>query len=127
MKKITKENIADFIKYYHAFHDSYIKSINYDINNSKIELLIDVYWSGEPTLRKDNTYDTNKSKIKIIFDNIIKCNIKERESWEYIDEAFIKYIIQDNNGLLSFELDNYAPSISIVCSSIEYEEINEKW
>lgn len=31
MKKITKENLNEFVHHYHAFHDSYITNINYSI------------------------------------------------------------------------------------------------
>ena len=44
MDKITKNNLDEFIEYYHGFHDSYITNINYDISKSKIELLINVCW-----------------------------------------------------------------------------------
>ena len=64
MKEITKENIKEFIKYYHGLHDSYITNINYDIAKSQIELLIDVTWSGAPILREDKTYETNKIKMR---------------------------------------------------------------
>ena len=55
MKKITQENLNEFVKYYHEFHDSYITNINYDIFKSKIELLIDVCWSGKPILKENKT------------------------------------------------------------------------
>ena len=48
MKKITKDNLNEFIDYYHEFHDSRITNVNYDISKSEIELLIDVFWSGDP-------------------------------------------------------------------------------
>ncbi len=48
MNKITKENLNGFIEYYHEFHDSFITDVNYDITKAKIELLMDVFWSGNP-------------------------------------------------------------------------------
>ena len=88
MKDITKNNLDEFINYYHSLHDSYVTNINYDVNNSKIELLIDVCWSGDPILKEDDTYETNKTKIKMILYNINKFSIKEMFSWDYIDEVF---------------------------------------
>ena len=56
MKKLSKDNIDKFLKYYHNFHDSYIVNIYYDIVNSRIEILLDVVWSGKPVL-KGKTYE----------------------------------------------------------------------
>ena len=85
MNKITKDNLDEFIHYYHEFHDSYITNVNYNISESKIELLINVYWSGEPILKEDNTYQTNKIKMRMILDNVIQCNNKEMFAWNYIN------------------------------------------
>ena len=127
MKKITQENLNEFVKYYHEFHDSYITNINYDIFKSKIELLIDVCWSGKPILRENNTYQTNKIKMRMILNNVERCNNKEIFSWDYINKAFIKYIELDNKELICFATDEQDPLVYIVCESIEYEEINEDW
>lgn len=127
MKKITQDNLNEFVKYYHEFHDSYIININYDIFKSKIELLIDVCWSGNPILRENNTYQTNKIKMRMILNNVEKCNNKEMFSWDYINKAFIKYIKLDNKELICFATDEQDPLVYIVCESIEYEEINENW
>lgn len=125
MNKITKDNLNEFIYYYHEFHDSYITNVNYDISKSKIELLIDVYWSGQPILKEDNTYQTNKIKMRMILDNIKQCNNKEMFSWDYINKTFIKYIKLDNKDLICFASDEQEPLLYIVCESIEYEEIKE--
>ena len=127
MNKITKDNLNKFIKYYHEFHDSYITNVNYDISKSKIELLIDVCWSGKPILKEDNTYQTIKIKMRMILNNVEQCNNKEMFSWDYINKAFIKYIKLDNKELICFASGEQEPLIYIVCESIEYEEIKEKW
>ena len=124
MKKITKDNLNEFIYYYHAFHDSYITNINYDIKKSEIELLIDVYWSGEPIKKEDKTYETNKTKMKIVFKGVEQFNTKEIFSWDYIYEAFIKYINIKNKEYICFATDEENPQIYIVCDQIEYEEMN---
>ncbi len=127
MNKITKNNLDEFINYYHEFHDSYITNVNYDISKSQIELLINVYWSGKPILKEDRTYQTNKIKMRIILNNIKQCNNKEMFSWDYINEIFIKYIKLSNNEFICFASDAQEPLIYIVCESMEYEEIKENW
>lgn len=127
MNKITKNNLDEFINYYHEFHDSYIINVNYDISKSQIELLINVYWSGKPILKEDRTYQTNKIKMRIILNNIKQCNNKEMFSWDYINEIFIKYIKLSNNEFICFASDAQEPLIYIVCESMEYEEIKENW
>lgn len=48
MIALTQENLSSFIEYYNGLHDSHITKIIYDIQNSKIKLFLDVYWSGTP-------------------------------------------------------------------------------
>ena len=127
MNKITKDNLDEFINYYHEFHDSYITNVNYDISKSQIELLINVRWAGKPILREDKTYQTNKIKMRMILNNIEQCNNKEMFSWDYINEIFIKYIKLSNNEFICFASDAQEPLIYIVCESMEYEEIKENW
>ena len=123
MKKITKDNLNEFIDYYHEFHDSRITNVNYDISKSEIELLIDVFWSGEPTLKEDNSYQTNKIKMLMVLHNVERCNNKEMFMWNEIYKAYIKYIKLDNKDFICFASDEKDPLIYIVCESIEYEEI----
>ena len=123
MKKITKDNLNEFIDYYHEFHDSRITNVNYDISKSEIELLIDVFWSGEPTLKEDNSYQTNKIKMLMVLHNVERCNNKEMFMWDEIYKAYIKYIKLDNKDFICFASDEKDPLIYIVCESIEYEEI----
>lgn len=125
MNKITKDNLDEFINYYHEFHDSYITNVNYDISKSQIELLINVRWAGKPILREDKTYQTNRIKMRMILNNIEQCNNKEMFSWDYINEIFIKYIKLNNNEFICFASDEQEPLIYIVCESVEYEEIKE--
>lgn len=125
MNKITKDNLDEFINYYHEFHDSYITNVNYDISKSQIELLINIRWAGKPILREDKTYQTNKIKMRMILNNIEQCNNKEMFSWDYINEIFIKYIKLNNNEFICFASDEQEPLIYIVCESVEYEEIKE--
>ncbi len=123
---ITKDNLSSFIEYYHDFHDSYITNINYDIKFSKIEMFIDVYWSGEPILKEDKTYETNKTKMKMIFNGVEQCNNKEIFSWDYINNAFIQYIKIKNKEFICFASDEKEPSVYIVCDNIEYEELKNQ-
>ena len=123
---ITKDNLSSFIEHYHGFHDSYITNINYDIRLSKIELFIDVYWSGEPILKEDRTYETNKIKMKMIFNGVEQCNNKEIFSWDYISDVFIKYIKIKNKEFICFASDEKEPLVYIVCDNIEYEELKNR-
>lgn len=111
--------------YYHCFHDSYIANVIYDFRNSRLELFIDIWWSGNPLIKEDGTYETNKVKLKLVCTNIQQYNFKEKFS-DYIEEAYLKYITINNKQYLCFATDNENPLISIVCDSIEYEEVIEQ-
>ena len=74
MNKITKDNLSSFMEYYHDFHDSNILYINYNIEKAKIEILINVYWSGEPTSNENGSYNTNKTKLKMVLKSAITKN-----------------------------------------------------
>ena len=124
MKKITKDNLIEFMDYYCSFHDSYITNINYNISEARIELLLDVFWSGQPTLNEDGTYNTNKTKLKMIFNDVEKYSSEEIYYTDYIDDAYIKYIKLNNKEYICFATDEVEPSFYVVCESIEYEEIN---
>ena len=125
MNKITKENLPRFLDYYHHLHDSYITNINYDIKASKIELLIDVVWSGDPVLKKDETYETNPTKMRIELKNIETYNIKEIFSWDYIHNVFIQYIKFNNNEFICLADNKNDPLIYIVCHEMLFEEIKQ--
>lgn len=124
MIKLNKNNLDEFLNYYHYFHDSYIINISYDISKSIVELLVNVYWSGEPKLREDGTYQTNKIKMKMQLTGIEKYNNKEIFSWNYIDDVSIKYVNFNGKELLCFADDEVEPLIYIICDNIEYEEID---
>ena len=122
MEKITKENLNDFMDYYHELHDSYIKEFNYDVYGSKIELLIDVCWSGEPTLNSNNKYETNRTNLRMFLNNIETFNIKDYFSWDYIDKLYMNFIKLEDKEYICFASSEEDPLIYIVCDSIEYEE-----
>lgn len=120
---ITNDNLSSFMEYYHNFHDSFITNINYDIKLSKIELFIDVGWSCKPLLKEDGYYETNKTKLKMIFNNVEKCTNKEIFSWDYISDAYIKYINIKGKDYICFASDEKEPLVYIVCDAILYEEL----
>lgn len=120
---ITKDNLSSFIENYHGFHDSYITNINYDIRLSQIELFIDVYWSGNPILKEDGTYETNKTKMKMIFSGVEQCNNRQIFSWDYINDAFMKYVKIKSKEFICFASDEEEPLVYIVCDNIKYEEL----
>ena len=123
MKELNKKNLEDFLNYYHYLHDSYINSINYDIDKMQIDILINVYWSGEPILKEDNTYETNKVKMKMIFEGIENYINKEIYSYDYIDNAIFKYIKKENKEFICFMTDEDDPYFYVVCDKIKYEEL----
>lgn len=121
MKINNNESIKEFLINYKSLHDSNITNINYDITNSKLEMSINVFWSGEPVLKEDNTYETNKTKINLIFEGIEKLTIKEIESFDYIEGIKLEYIKLNNKDYINF-VDNYE-IINIICEELSYEEI----
>jgi hypothetical protein len=123
MAELKTENLLEFLEYYHDLHDSFITNIEYDIHKAQIQLLINVYWSGEPKLKTDNTYETNKKKMKMIFEGIEQVNIKEFFSWDYIHEAYIKSIKLNNKEFLCFADEEEEPLLYIVCETIRYDEL----
>ncbi|HIT10743.1 MAG TPA: hypothetical protein IAC24_04005 [Candidatus Onthousia faecigallinarum] len=127
MNQITKENLEEFFTYYHGFHDSFIKEIHYDTFGANIELLIYVYWSGKPLLKENNTYQTNRTKMKMVLKEVEQCNIKEIFSWDYINQAFLKYVKLNNKEFLCFASEEEEPMLYVVCKSIEYEDLKESW
>ena len=122
--ELSKNNLSNFLEYYHFFHDSYITNINYLINDNKIELYIDVCWSGKPILKENKIYETNKTKLKLIFNEIKQFNCKEIFSWDYINKVYIDYIKIDKIYYICFASDKDEPLIYIVCDEIKYIEID---
>ena len=122
MTLITKDNLTSFMDYYHWFHDSYITDVKYEFKKNQIELYIDIFWSGNPTLKDDGTYETNKTKLKMVCKGIYQYNYKENYI-DYIDESYLKIININNEEYICFATDKEEPLISIVCKIIEYEEL----
>lgn len=121
MNILNKDNLEEFLTYYHDFHDSFITEVKYDVSKHKMEVIVDVYWSGNPTLKEDGSYETNKTKMKMVFNKVDSCNIKEMGL--DISCAYIKYITIDNRELICFADDEDKPDFYVVCKSIEYEEV----
>lgn len=126
MKNINKKNITNFMNYYHNFHDSNILNINYIIKESKIEIILNVCWSGIPVLNEDKTYQTNGVVLKMIFYDILQYNNREMVIDNKINKAFLKYIKLNDREVLCFADSVDKPSFYVVCDRIEYEEIEEE-
>ena len=124
MKKINKDNLLQFLNYYHRFHDSYITTINYDVSNANIELFVDVQWTGEPTKKFDGYFETNKTKMMIQFIGVKKFKCKEFFQWDYFNEVYLDYIKLENKELICFSNDKNDSFIYIVCDNIKYKETN---
>lgn len=123
MKKITKENINEFLEYYHNFHDGVIKSIIYDCDQAKIKFIIEIFWVGKDEVNKDGKYNTKRRNIKLVFNQVENVNIKERFSWDFITEAYLKFITINNKELLCFADNDTNPDFYCVSESLEYEEM----
>lgn len=123
MKKIDKNNLNEFLNYYHNLHDSNIIKVNYDIEKEQIEILINIYWSGEPQLNEKNCYNTNKKKLKMIFKKVTQCNNKEWFIWDCIYDVYLKYIMLNGKEYICFASEEEDPYLYIVCENIEYEEL----
>lgn len=123
MRCINNKNIANFMNYYHSFHDSDIININYRVKDARIEILLDVCWSGIPMLNEDKTYQTNRVMIKMIFYDVLQYNNKEMFLSNNINKAFLKYIKFDDKEMLCFADSVDKPSFYVVCDKIEYEEV----
>ena len=124
MKRITRDNMEEFLGHYHDFRDSLIKTVVYDCDQAKIELIIDTFWRGEVKLNQENKYESSKKKIKMVFYEVESVSVKEMFSWDYISGAYLKYIKLHNKEYLCFADNDNDPSFYCVCESIEYEEIS---
>ena len=123
MNTITKNNLKEFLEYYHNFHDSCITNINYSITSSEIEMLIDIGWSGKAKLKINRTYDTNPTKKKIIFENVKNFNNKEIFSWDFIKNIYLDFSYLEDGEYICFADDEDTPLIYIVAKNMKYEEI----
>lgn len=125
MKKITKETLEEVMDYYHGFHDSCIKNVRYDYLNSNVEIFIDVFWSGEPSIKEDGRYETHSTKVRMVCHDVQQYNFKETYA-DYIDDAYLKFLKIKNKEYICFATDKENPLISVVSESIWYEEIQEE-
>jgi len=124
MYKITKETLNVFLEYYHYFHDGIIEKVNYDIKNDQIELIVRLIFKGEIKLSLDGkTYLKNETTIRLLFKKIVEINIKEIFSWDFISNAFLKFIKFKNQECVCFATNENNPDIYIVSEFLEYEEI----
>lgn len=118
MQELKVEHIDSFMDYYKAFHDSYIKEIYYEVAKSEIKMKINVFWSGEPTLKEDGTYETHPVKLEMVFKDIEECNIKTVEEFNEIQSAYLKHIHYHHKDLFCFSDDKEHPTVYIVAGSI---------
>lgn len=123
MEQINKENIEKFMEYYHALHDSLVTEVNYSITKSQIEVLIDVFEAGEAEKKVDGESVAKKTKLRMIFDGVERCNNKEMFTWDYVDNAYMKYVTLEGKEFICFASDEVDPMLYIVSDSLKYEEI----
>lgn len=116
MKKITEDNLEEFLETYHDLHDSWIADIKYNIFDSKIELLFEF-------INDPKRLDPEKKKLRMIFNDVQQCDIREMYSWDYIQEAYLDYILFEEDEYICFANDEKEPMIYIVCEDIDYEEV----
>ena len=122
MNVINKDNIEEFMNKYNDFHDSNFININYDIYKQNIEIIIEVFWK----LNEKGEYERSENNLKMSFENTEECNIKEINSWDFIYEAYMKYVnIEDLGEMLCFASDKDDPLFYIICKDIQYEEIDK--
>ncbi len=125
MKQIRKDNLEEFLDYYHGCHDSYIKDVKYEFLKDKVEFFIDVFWSGNPTIKDDGTYETNRKKMHMVCSNVVQYNYKENYS-DSIDDVYLNYLRIKNKEYICFATDKEKPLISVVCENIWYEEFSDE-
>jgi len=123
MKDINRKNLTNFMNYYHNFHDSNIININYFVKDARIEIILDVCWSGIPILNEDKTYQTNRVMLKMIFYDIVQYNNREVNLNNIINKAFLRYIKFNDREMLCFADSSLEPLFYVVCDRIGYEEI----
>ena len=122
MNMISKENINEVMEKYRDFHDCSLISIYYDIYNQKIEITIKLFWE----MNENKEYNRSNNNLKMIFEKVKECNIKENNSWDFIQEAYMKYITtEDSKEMLCFSSDEENPLYYISCENIRFEIINK--
>ena len=118
MEKITKENSSAFLDKFFNLHDSMIDSVNYDSIQSKVEIVIHVFWSGTPKL-VHGVYQTNPTKIKVVGQDISKIMIEE----EYLNDVIEECVLKFDNSKKEFYFANASikPSFELFCKYLEWE------
>lgn len=128
METINKNNINDFINYYHNFHNCNILDIKYDIEKSIVELVVDVWEQEKSILKKDNIYETKKTKLRMVFNDIKDFSENNPYCSNYIDSTLLKYFKMHGDDLIVFSLYSEDPDedpiLYIVAKNIKYEEID---
>lgn len=118
--EITKENLREFLNLYHYLHDSNIINVNYNIKEAKVEMMIKVFWKGEPKLKDDGYYEDSKVLLKLTFLEVEKMKVYELFSYDYIDDIDISYVTIENKEYIKFEdKDN---DILVIAEALSYEE-----
>lgn len=108
MIEINKDNLNQFLTTYENFHDALIRNINYDI--IKCIIVIDI-----------NAYNNGKKHLKLVFDNVTKYLNYEMFNWDFITEAYIKYVKVKNKEYICFADDLNKPNTYILCDKMFYD------
>lgn len=117
MKIIDKENLKDFLLKYDDLHDSNFVSINYNIIESKVELVIDALkWEV-------NESQSIRVKVKLVFNNVKELKLKELFSWDFVYEIILEKVKIENDDAYLFCDDKDSPALLIICETIQWEEI----
>lgn len=124
MKQLTKDKVEEFLEYYHNFHDGIIKSVIYDCDQARIKVIIEASWIGEVEVNREGKYNNKKKNVKVVFSGVENANIKEMFSWDFIMEAYLKYINMNNKEYICFADNDTSPNFYCVCEKLEYEEIS---
>ncbi len=128
MKPITNENKNSFMEYYHNFHDSYIDDLKYDKNKSLVELIINVWWVGSPSIETNEIKENHEKKLKLLFKDISYFVENNPYYTDYIDDSSITFVRKDDKDYIHFAISTEDPDeepiIYIIANTMEYEEIN---
>lgn len=123
MNEVTKENIKEFLTFYHAFHDAIIKNVNFNIIGDSVEIILHIIWAGDTELDEDNKFKTVDKNIKLIFSDINDLSIKHFDQFNYISEVYLKFINYKSEECICFADELNKPTIYVVSNKLSYEEI----
>lgn len=124
MNEINKSNLVEFLTRFHYFHDANIKDVHYDISGARAEIIIKVFWEGEPKLKSDGYYESANKTLKLIFDDVEKLKIFELFSYDYINDANIEYTMIDNKEYIKYE--DRGNDILVISEKLSYTEVNDE-